>query len=228
MWACHLIWTHQATVCCEIFINVGSKQIKVTKKTFFLVRWDLRLLFSSSQIYSCPYFFDQKFATTTALINFSALDLPKSAFIYSECQMNRLCCLLSLWPQNRSSNYLWTFLCLGMPKLKLPVWRRPKRCRPSFPKHRASNYPSLPLQALTMIKTKGMSPISECECYHHQSSTIHAAAVVCISCSSMSVWYWHSTFITEHWLTHITSSDALNSTSSIWQSRSLSSHLIPL
>ena len=60
-----------------------------------------------------------------------------------------------------------------------------------------------------------MSPISERECYHHQSSTIHTAAVMCISCSSMSVWYWYSTFITEHRPTHMTSSDALNSTSSI-------------
>ena len=66
-----------------------------------------------------------------------------------------------------------------------------------------------------MIKTKSMSPISERECYHHQSSTIHATTVMCISCSSMLVWYWHSIFITEHRPTHMTSSDALNSTSSI-------------
>jgi len=92
-----------ARVCSEIFINVRWKQIKVTTKPFFLVRWDLRLLLSLSQIYSCPY----------SLINFFALDLPKSALIYSECQMDCSCCLLSLWPQNRSLNYLWTFLCLG-------------------------------------------------------------------------------------------------------------------
>ena len=66
-----------------------------------------------------------------------------------------------------------------------------------------------------MIKTKSISLISERECYHHQSSTIHATTVMCISCSSMSVWYWHSTFITEHRSAHMTSSDALNSTSSI-------------
>ena len=154
-----------------------------------------------------------KFVTPTTLIPLFALDLPKSALIYSECQMNRSCCLLSLWPQNRSLNYLWTFLCLGCQKL--PVWRRPQRCWiscPSFSKHRASNYPSLQLQAW---RWSSMSPISECECYHHQSSTIHATTVMCISCSSMSVWYWHSTFITEHRSAHMTSSDALNSTSSI-------------
>ena len=143
-----------ARVCCEIFINGRWKQIKVTKKTFFLVRWDLRLLFSSSQIYSCPYSFDQKFVTPTTMIHLSALDLPKSALIYLECQMNRSCCLLSLWPQNRSLNYLWTFLCLGMPKLKLPVWQRPKRCRPSFSKHRANNHSSLRLQAWWWSKQK--------------------------------------------------------------------------
>jgi len=82
------------------------------KKAFFLVRWDLVLLLSSSQIYFCPYSFDQKFATPTTLIHLSAFDLPKSALIYSECQMNRSCCLLSLWPQNRSLNFLWSFLCL--------------------------------------------------------------------------------------------------------------------
>ena len=101
-----------ARVCCEIFTNMRWKQIKVTKKLFFLVRWDLGLLLSSSQIYFCPYSFDQKFATPTTLIHLSAFDLPNSALIYSECQMNRSCCLLSLWPQNRSLNYLWTFLCL--------------------------------------------------------------------------------------------------------------------
>jgi hypothetical protein len=113
-------------------------------------------------------------------------------------------------------NYLWTFLCLGCQKL--PVWRRPQRCRiscPSFPKHRASNHPSLRLQA--WWRWSSISPISERECYHHQSSTIYAAVVMCISCSSMSVWYWHSTFITKYRPAHIymTSSDALNSTSSI-------------
>lgn len=147
-------------------------------------------LFSSS----CPYSFDQKFVTPTTLIHLSALDLSKSALIYSECQMNHSCCLLSLWPQNRSLNYLWTFLCLGCQKL--PVWRRPQRCRiscPSFPKHRASNHPSLQLQAW---RWSSMSPISERECYHHQSSTIHATTIMCISCSSMSVWYWHSTYRT--------------------------------
>ena len=75
-----------------------------------------------------------------------------------------------------------------------------------------------------MIKTKSMSPISKRECYHHQSSIIHATTVMCISCSSMSVWYWHSTFITEHRSAHMTSSDALIPPA---QSRSLSSYLIP-
>jgi len=82
------------------------------QKAFFLVRWDLVLLLSSSQIYFCPYSFDQKFATPTTLIHLSAFDHPKSALIYSECQMNCSCCLLSLWPQNRSLNFLWSFLCL--------------------------------------------------------------------------------------------------------------------
>ena len=156
------------------------------------------------------------------LIHLSALNLPKSTLIYSECQMNHSCCLLSLWPQNRSLNYLWTFICLGCQKL--PVWRRPQRCRiscPSFSKHRASNHPSLWLQAWWW---SSMSPIFERECYHHQSSTIHAAAVLCISCSSMSVWYWHSIFITEHRSAH--NSDVFNSTSSI-SLPLLSSPLIP-
>jgi len=40
---------------------------------------------------------------------------------------------------------------------KLPVWRRPQRCQiscPSFPNHRASNHPSLRLQAWRWSKQK--------------------------------------------------------------------------
>ena len=110
---------------------------------------------------------------------------------------------------------------------KLPVWRRPQRCQiscPSFPNHRASNHPSLRLQAWRWSKQKA--------CHQYLSvsaiTTIQAPYMLQQSCASLVLACQFGIGIVH---------SSQNIDRRIWpaqmrwippaQSRSLSSYLIP-
>jgi len=121
------------------------------------------------------------------------------------------------------SELLVDFPMSRMPKLKLLVWRQPQRCHPSFPKHRASNHPSLRLQAWRW---------SDQACHQYQSmssiTTNQAPYMLQQSCASLVLACQFGIGIVH---------SSQNIDRRIWpvrmrwtppaQSRSLSSHLIP-